>query len=149
MDFIESIKSFDFRLFIKYFISTYYTVNLAITIGLYMFIDTIKHPLKDGWTSPLQGNYRGIIAGLGAVISGIVLIYEILSENTPWLKAGIKNPIWDKYTALTILTLSLGRLLYLFLFENFREKEKFRLIIILTCCVLLIITSVYNLWSLI
>jgi len=149
MDFIENIKSFEIGLFIDYFISTYYTVNLAITIGLYTFIDTIKHPLKDGWTSPLQGNYRGIIAGLGSIVLGILTIYWLLSDKDyPWMK-DIDNPIWDKYTALTILTLSLGRLLYLFLFENFREKEKFRLIIILTCCVLLIITSVYNLWSLI
>jgi|SRR5690554_188436 len=150
MDFLYTIKNFEIGLFINYFLNSYYFVILIILIGLYTLVNTIKHPTEDGWdSSPLQENWRGIIVGLGSIVFGVLTIYWLLSDKDyPWMK-DIDNPIWDKYTALTILTLSLGRLLYLFLFENFREKEKFRLIIVLVCCVLLIITSVYNLWSLI
>ena len=51
MHFLDNIRNFDFRLFIDYFLSSYYTVSLIIAIGLYLFIDTVKHPTKNGWDS--------------------------------------------------------------------------------------------------
>src|SRR5690554_4591611 len=142
MDILEYVKTFDVGLFIDYFISTYYFVVFIISIGLYTFIDTIIHPLKEGWTSPLQGNYRGIMGGAGFVILGIACIYWHLSgEDYPWLHTDVENPTWEKYTALTILVLSLGRLVYLFFFENFKEKERFRFWIVVLCCALLMLFS--------
>lgn len=143
------MDEFSLRYFINYFLSTYYAIILMISYGLYLFVDTIKNPLKEGWTSPLQGNIRGIIAGLGLFVLGGFYIYWHLSDKDyPWLQDDIKNPAWEKYTALTILILSLGRLVYLFFFENFKKKERFKLIIVLVCCLLLIVTSVWYLINL-
>lgn len=102
---------------------------------------TIKNPLKEGWTSPPQENYRGIIAGLGL----FSIYWHLSGKNYPWLHTDIKNPTWEKYTALTILVLSLVRLVYLFFFENFKEKERFKLWIVVSCCVLLMLFSSWEL----
>ena len=142
------MDEFSLKVFINYFISSYYVVTFIISIGLYTFINTIKHPLKNNLYSPLQENTRGVIVGLGSIIYGIISLYWRLSDKDyPWLHDDIENQTWEKYTALTILVLSLGRLFYLFFFENFKEKERFRLIIVLVCCVLLITTSVWNLMN--
>lgn len=138
------MDEFNLKVFIDYFLSTYYVIILLISYGLYLFVDVVKNPLKNNWSSPLQGNARGVIAGLGLFILGMFSIYWHLSgKDYPWLHTDIKNPIWDKFTALTIFALSLARLIYLFFFERFKEKEKFKFLIVFICCISLMITSVW------
>jgi len=138
------MDEFNLKVFIDYFLSTYYVIILLISYGLYLFIDVVKNPLKNNWSSPLQENAKGVMAGLGLFILGIFSIYWHLSgKDYPWLHTDIKNPIWDKLTALTIFALSLARLVYLFFFERFKEKEKFKFMIVFICCIFLIITSVW------
>jgi succinate dehydrogenase hydrophobic anchor subunit len=143
------MDEFDLKLFIDFFFSKYYIIILSISIGLNTFIDTLKHPLENNWNSPLQGNVRGIFSGIGFIALGVISMFAHLSgKDYPWLHDDIENATWEKYTALTILLLSLGRLIYLFFIENFREKEGFRLVIVLLCCVVLIVISSWNLFNL-
>lgn len=134
-----------------FFIRTYYFNILFMSWGLYGFVDTIVNPLEDGVGHSLGGNYRGIIGGIiiafFGVSSMVIKLYcDLLDKEYPWW-AIIKQirPEWEKYTALTVFVLALGRLVYLFFFENFKEKERFRFWIVVLCCALLMLFSGWEL----
>lgn len=132
-----------------FFIHTDYFIVFSISWGLYMFTDTVKHPIKDN--SPLiggtlGGNYRGFIAGVGLVLLGVITLYGKLSDKKHlWAVMKRTSPELIKYTALTVFVLALGRLVYLFFFENFKEKERFRFWIVVLCCALLMLFSGWEL----
>ena len=56
-------------------ISTYYFAIFAIVFGIWELNDTIKNTTRDT-NSALQPFMRGIAAGIGAIVLGIIILYQ-------------------------------------------------------------------------
>lgn len=60
---------------LNYIIHTYLFGIAFLLSGIYVLIDTVKNPIPNNETSPLQGNFRGYVFGIGAILlgSGIII----------------------------------------------------------------------------
>ncbi len=56
-------------------ISTYYFAIFAIVFGIWELNDTIKNTTRDT-NSALQPFMSGIAAGIGAIVLGIIILYQ-------------------------------------------------------------------------
>jgi len=65
---------------IDFFISTFIGAFLCILIGSLLLIHSLKRG-NDAPISPLQPYYSGIVAGLGFIIVGIIVIVNKIMGN--------------------------------------------------------------------
>ena len=58
----------------SYIVHSYLCGIALICVGAYLFIDTIKNPIPNNRTSPLQENISGIAGGITLFGCGVTII---------------------------------------------------------------------------